>query len=292
MLDRQQRTVLWVLISAQLAISGTYLMAKIGLREFTPLSFGFYRFLLAGLVFVALMAARGQLRLPQPGDRKQFLWLALLVVPLNQGLFLYGMKYTLASHGALFYSTTPILILVLSCLFLGERPTAPKVLGIALGFAGVLLVLSDRGLGLSRDTLMGDGLILVAVATWALYTILSKRLLTRYPPLYVTGFSLAAGFLFFVPVGLPAALRQDYAAVTRAGLASLLYLALLTSVLGYLIWNWGLSKLEASKVSVVSNLQPIIAAMLGWAFLGEPVTARFALGAALAMAGVFLTERG
>lgn len=292
MLDRQQRTVLWVLIAIQPVISGTYLMAKLGLREFSPLAFGLYRFLIAGVVFTVLLAIKNQFRLPQRRDWGAFLWLALLVVPLNQGLFLYGMKYTLVSHGALFYSTTPIMVLGLSCLFLGERPTAMKILGIALGFAGVLLVLFDRGLDLSHETLKGDALLLVAVATWALYTILSKKVLTRYPPMYVTGLSLTAGFLLFVPIGLPAALRQDYTAVTRAGLASLLYLALLTSVLGYLIWNWGLSKLEASKVSVVSNLQPIIAALLGWAFLGEAITVRFVLGAALAMAGVALTERG
>jgi drug/metabolite transporter (DMT)-like permease len=291
-LDRSQKTALWALIASQPFISGTYLMAKLGLREFSPLAFGLYRFLIASLVFVALLAATRQLRLPRAGDRLPFLWLALLVVPLNQGLFLYGIKYTYASHGALFYATTPIMVLCLSCLFLKERPTTPKILGIVLGFAGVLLVLFDKNLNLSSDTFKGDSLILVAVITWALYTILSKKALEKYPPLYVTGVALTAGFILFVPIGLPSALAQNYGAVTKTGLASLLYLALVTSVLGYLIWNWGLSKLEASKVSVVSNLQPIIAALLGWTFLGEAVTVRFVLGAGLALAGVFLTERG
>jgi drug/metabolite transporter (DMT)-like permease len=63
-------------------------------------------------------------------------------------------------------------------------------------------------------------------------------------------------------------------------------------VLGYLVWSWGLSKLEATKVSVFSNLQPIIAALLGWVFLGEPITLRFAIGATVVIAGVFLTEKG
>lgn len=287
-----KKAVVAVLALTQAVISGTYLMAKLGLREFSPLSFGLYRFLLAAAVFAILLAAKKQLRLPQEEDRAAFLWLAFLVVPLNQGLFLYGMKYTLASHGALFYATTPIMVFGLSCLFLGERPTLLKAAGIALGFAGVLLVLSDQRISISGDTLKGDALILVAVSTWAAYTILSKKMLKRYPPLYVTGAGLSLGFLMFLPIGLCPALAQDYSKVSWSGVASLLYLALLTSVLGYLVWSWGLSKLEASKVTVLSNLQPILAALLAWAFLGEAITGRFLLGAAAVAAGVALTERG
>jgi drug/metabolite transporter (DMT)-like permease len=288
----EQRRALAVLIMAQAVISGTYLMAKLGLRELEPLAFGLYRFLIAAAVFTALLAAKKQLRLPRRSDWGAFLWLAFLVVPLNQGLFLYGMKYTLASHGALFYATTPIMVFGLSCLFLGERANLMKAGGIVLGFAGVLLVLSDQRIAISRETLKGDALILIAVATWAAYTILGKKILSRYPPLYVTGASLTLGFLMFVPVGLYPALRQDYSAVSWTGVASILYLALLTSVLGYLVWIWGLSKLEASKVTVLSNLQPILAALLAWFFLGETVTVRFLAGAAAVAAGVLLTERG
>jgi drug/metabolite transporter (DMT)-like permease len=292
MLNAEQRKALAVLAMAQTVISGTYLMAKLGLREFSPLCFGLYRFLLAAAVFTALLAFRGELRLPSRRDRGTFLWLAFLVVPLNQGLFLYGIKHTLAAHGALFYATTPIMVFVLSCLFLGERPTWTKAAGIAVGFAGVLLVLSDQRIAISRDTLKGDALIILAVITWAAYTVISKKMLSRYRPLYVTGISLSLGFVMFVPVGLLPALQQDYSKVGAAGLASLLYLALLTSVMGYLVWIWGLSKLEASKVTVLSNLQPILAALLAWFFLGEAVTARFVLGATAVAAGVALTERG
>ncbi len=292
MVNNEKNKVLTILVLAQVVISGTYLMAKLGLRQFSPLSFGLYRFLIAAAVFAGLLAAKKQLRLPQKKDRIAFLWLAFLVVPLNQGLFLYGMKYTLASHGALFYATTPIMVFGLSCLFLGERPGLLKAAGIALGFVGVLLVLSDQRIAISGETFKGDVLILVAVATWAAYTILNKKMLVRYPPLYVTGAGLSLGFLMFLPIGLYPALRQDYSAISWSGVASLLYLALLTSVLGYLVWSWGLSKLEASKVTVLSNLQPVLAALLAWVFLGEAITLRFLLGAAAVAAGVLLTERG
>jgi drug/metabolite transporter (DMT)-like permease len=291
-LSRQATLALWVLISTQLITGATYMVAKLGLREFTPFAYGCFRFLLAGTIYALILAARGKLRLPEKRDRLLFLWLAFLCVPLNQGIFLYGIKHTLAAHGALFYATTPIMVLCLSCLWLKERPTLLKILGVVLGFGGVLLVLFDKGIRLSGDTAKGDILLLAAVLTWALYTIQAKKLLDRYTPLEVTGYALTLGSLLFLPLGIPAALRQDYSLVTGNGVFSILYLAIMTSVMAYLVWSWALSKLEASKVAIVSNLQPLIAALLAWLFLGETVTIRFFLGAAVVLVGVVLTEKG
>ncbi|MDI6740698.1 MAG: DMT family transporter, partial [Candidatus Edwardsbacteria bacterium] len=226
----RNNTVLTVLILSQLIAGSTYLVVKLGLREFDPFSLGLIRFLIAGIVFSLLLAGRKDFRWFEKGDLGHFLWLALLSVPLNQGLFLYGMKYTLASHGALLYASTPIMVLCLSCLVLGERPTFLKIAGILLGLCGVLLVLFDRGLEFARHTITGDLLVLGGVITWSLYTIYSKKLLEKYRPLEVTGFSLSLGALLFLPVGLPFALRMDFSWVTGAGLFALLYLALMTSV--------------------------------------------------------------
>lgn len=286
------RNPISVLVMVQGIMAGTYLMTKLGLRELSPLALGLWRFGLATLVFSGLLAGRGLWRLPPRADRPAFLWLALLAVPLNQGLFLYGMKFTLAAHGALLYAATPIMVLCLSCLWLKERPSALKISGIALGFAGVLLVLFEKGFDLSGQTLKGDLLIFGAVLAWSLYTILGKRLLACYQPLQVTGYSLVLGSILFLPIGLHSALAQNYRTVGWAGFSSVLYLALLTSVLGYLTWNWALSRVEASKVAVVSNLQPVFAALLAWLLLGERVTPAFVFGAGVVALGVFLTERG
>jgi drug/metabolite transporter (DMT)-like permease len=289
---RRTPFALWVLIATQLITSATYLVAKLGLREFTPFAFGCFRFTFAGLVYLAILKARGKFRLPERRDWPAFFWLAFVCVPLNQGLFLYGIHFTFASHGALFYATTPIMVLILSSLWLRERPTFLKITGVLLGFLGVLLVLFDKGIHLSPDTLRGDLLLLAAVFTWALYTIQAKKLLRRYSTLEVTAYALILGSVLFLPVGVPGAIRQDYSLITRTGVASLVFLAIMTSVVAYLVWSWALSKLEASKVAVISNLQPILSALLSWMILGEAITLRFVAGAAVVLAGVFLTEKG
>ena len=288
----RNNTVLTILILSQLIAGSTYLVVKLGLREFDPFSLGLLRFLIAGTVFALLLKSRKDFRWFEKRDLGRFLVLALLAVPLNQGLFLYGMQYTLASHGALLYATTPLQVLGLSIIILGERPTALKVAGILLGFCGVILVLFDRGLAFARQTITGDLFVLGGVITWSLYTIYSKKLLARYRPLEVTGFSLTLGSLLFLPVGLPFVLRMDIGQVSRTGIFSLFYLAIMTSVVAYLIWSWALSKLEASKVAVISNLQPVIAAALAWVLFKEPVTVKFVLGTAVVLAGVIMAENG
>ncbi len=279
------------LIAVQLITGGTYMVAKVALRTFDPFSLGFLRFVVAGAVFVILMRRNGLWARPRPGDGWAFLALAALGVPLNQGLFLYGMKFAPAAHGALLYATTPMLVMVLSAWAGYERVTAPKLVGIGLGFAGVVVVLAERGLALATDALLGDAFVFAAVITWALYTLLSKRLLQDYPALFVTGWSLGVGALLYLPIGLPYVVGLDWQAQNAVSIAALLYLALLTSVVSYLVWSWALALLDPSRVAVVSNLQPVVAAGLGWLVLGEAVTWHFWLGAALVAGGVVLAQR-
>ncbi|OQA08487.1 MAG: putative amino-acid metabolite efflux pump [bacterium ADurb.Bin374] len=287
-----ERKALFGAVATQLITGSTYLFAKLALNEFGPMALGCLRFSITAAVFTLLLGWKKMLALPRPGDRGLFLALALLAVPLNQALFLTGQKYAPSSHGALMYALTPLMVLFLSGLFLGERITWPKLAGVALGFTGVATVLIERTADVSGKTLFGDALLFFAVVTWAVFTILSKKALTRYTPLEMTGTALTLGALLFLPVGGYALAVQDWTVVSSTGIGSVLYLSLLTSVVAYLVWAWALRLLEAGKVAVVSNLQPIIAVVLGWAFLGEPISTHFIAGTAFVISGVFLTQRG
>jgi drug/metabolite transporter (DMT)-like permease len=288
----KRHTIYLLMAGAQVFMSATYLMAKIALQAWPPLTLGLLRFAVSGLALLLLV----RWFLPQqriaPEDRRGFFWLALIAVPLNQGIFLVAMQYASAAHGALLYATTPLMVLALSLAFLGERLSWPKFGGIVLGFAGVLLILLERGLHFTAELVRGDLLLLVAVLAWAVYTILNKRMVKRYPPLFVTAQSLFWGFLLYLPLGVPAALHPGGGPVAMRHVLALVYMALVTSVFGYGMWSWGLSRLEASKVSVFSNLQPILAALQGWLFLHESLTWQLGVGMAVVLAGVVLTEAG
>lgn len=283
--------VLLAMLAHVLISSATFLIAKVTLGQFEPLALAQLRFVLATAALLGLCAARG-LPAPRAADLPALAILGFLGTTLNQGLFLVGLARTAPSHGALLYALTPVLVLCLAVFRGQERLRPVRLLGVLLAFAGVGFLLFGRGLAIEARWLTGDLLILAAVVAWALYTVRSRELLPRVGPLALTGWAMVLGTLFFLPLGIPAALAQDYARITAFGWWGLAYLALATSVLSYLIWSWALSRVDASRVAVFTNLQPIVTALLAWWVLAEPLTLHFVGAASLVLLGLWLVERG
>ncbi len=273
--------------------AGTYLAAKRALDELPPWEVALARFTFAGLLFGAILLHR-RVRIA----RKDLLGLAALgfvAVPMNQGFFLAGLALSTPGHAALLYALTPIFVFLIARLRLGERATALKLAGIAVAFAGVLVVLGARGsvaLGGSSRMLLGDLLILLAVVAWAIVAVGGKVYAERYGATASTSAAIVMGSLFYLPVGLALSDVHRFARLTPIGWASLAYLVVMTSVVAYLLYYWALSRAQASRVAVWSNLQPVLTALLAWLAYGERLTGPFLAGGAMVLAGVLLAERG
>lgn len=273
-----------------LIASGTFLVAKQTLADFPPLVLAMLRFLLAAVVLWPLTRWLRPGRRVAPVDRGRILVLGLLSVPLNQGLFLYGMQWASASHAALLYALTPAFVVLIGFVNGDGRPGWRDAAGIGLAFAGVLVLLLERGLHFEPNSLRGDLLVLAAVIAWAAYLVLGRETTRRYGALVVTTEALVAGTIMFLPIGLLALAGADLGSASAAGWGGVLYLAWLTSALNYVIWFWGLRHLKSATVAMLTNLQPIVAAALAWALLHEPLPPSFALSLALVLGGVWLTQ--
>jgi drug/metabolite transporter (DMT)-like permease len=285
--------VLLALLGQTLVSAGTFLIGKVTLRQFDALALAQLRFALATAGFLALMAARGELKPARmKGSWGALLGLGILGTTLNQGLFLLGLARSTPAHAALLYAATPILVLAFAWVRGDERPTARRMAGVGLAFAGVLYLLLGRGLTFDVRWLTGDALVLAAVTAWAGYTTRARPLVSRLGTLPVTGWAMALGALVFLPVGVPAVLHQDFARVTTMGWIGLVYLALVTSVLSYLLWSYALARTLASRVAVFTNLQPLLTALLAWLVLGEPLTWHFVGATACVIGGVWLAGHG
>src|SRR5438067_12586675 len=145
--------------------AGTYLWAKRALTEIPALPLGLLRFAGASVLLGAML-----LRLRPPGQRlppraewRKVILLGFIAVPINQGFFLYGLQLSTAAHAALLYTLTPLFVLLLAQLLLGESPGRRTTAGTALALGGTIYVLLQRGVGASREPLAGDLLLLVAV---------------------------------------------------------------------------------------------------------------------------------
>jgi drug/metabolite transporter (DMT)-like permease len=283
--------VVLALLLHVLCSAGTFIVAKAALGQFDAMALAQLRFVSAGVALFALLAARRQLSLAAVrGSLGALALLGFVGTTLNQGLFLFGLGRSTAAHGALLYAATPIVVLTIALARGQERASPRRALGVLLAFGGVAFLLLGRGLTFDPRWLLGDLLIFCAVIAWAVYTTRGKELIARFGTLTVTAWASAFGLLFFLPVGVPALAHQDWARVTPVGWACLAYIALVTSVVSYLLWGWALSRVEASRVAVFTNLQPIATALLAWAAFGDPLTLHFVVATLCVLAGVALAS--
>ncbi|WP_407692957.1 DMT family transporter [Pyxidicoccus xibeiensis] len=274
-----------VLISA-----GTYLAGKRAMTELPPLTVVMWRFLLSGSVFVVLLWLTPGPTLPPRNEWKRVLFLGLLAGPVNQGFFFYGLSQSTAAHAALLYALTPLGVYLLSLARGHERASVRAMAGIGTAFAGVVVLLLGRGLAEASGSLVGDLLILGAVAAWVVYTTEGKPFVSIHGPVRATAWSMVASTLLMLPLAPFVAKPDAVLAASTVAKGSIVYLGLLTSVVAYLIWYYALSKVPASKVAIFSNLQPAATAVAAWALLDESLHWAIAVGGVLVLLGVRLTQ--
>jgi len=285
----QKARVALALAANQILASGTHLVAKGAVVALGALPVALLRFLVASVALAGWQRWRGAAGIERR-DWPRVALLGFLAVPLNQGFFLFGMVRSTPSHASLLYALTPLVVFLLARAMLRERTPWSALAGIGTAFAGVTIILGERGLARELEVLSGDLLILVAVFAWSLYTVLSKPLLERYDGMTVTTASIVSGTLMtlpalFVPGALPRA-----EAVTPPVVGGILYLAILTSAVAYPLYMYALRHLDTAKVAVAQNTQPIVTSILSWFFFRERFSGAFFLGAALILAGVTWVE--
>jgi drug/metabolite transporter (DMT)-like permease len=272
--------------------SGTFIAGKWALIEFPPLTLAFVRSLIASAGLYTVHRFWPGRRQIERRDWGMFAFLGFLAVAVNQASFLYGLRLTTPTHAAIIYGATPVFVFLLAIPLIGERPTWRKFIGVIAAFAGVAVIVIGEGTAWQGRAWLGDLLILMATIAWALCTVLGKPLARKYGGVHYTAISLIWGALLFIPVGLISWGDFDLGGVTAFGWRSLLYMAIATSVIAYTIWFWALERLEATKVAVFNNAQPVITAFLSLWLMQEPIGVRLIAGGALVIFGVVLTERG
>jgi len=267
-----------------------YPIAKYGLEIIDPFTFAFYRFLLSSAVLLLMARYRHYTRPIERADWWKIIGLGIIIIPFNQTMFLIGQSMTGAGHGAFIFSTTPVWIFLLAVIHLKERATWRRWLGMLMATAGVITIMWSGLARFGREYFWGDLIIVISVIAWGYYTVFGKNLVRKYGALRMTAYALAIGSAFYLPFGFYFALRYDYSQSTLGAWGSVVYMSIGLSVLVYVLWYWLLKHLDASRIAVYHNVQPIIASAVAFAFLGEIPTPTFILGGSIVLAGVIITE--
>jgi|SRR5579859_413780 len=288
-----------MLILANVLWAGSYAAGKLALRDLTPVLLNTLRFTLASL-FLLPMVIAGRRRLRFPARMLPKLGLLVLLGFVLNKLFEYvGLNLTSASDTALLISTESIFTALLSWVILRERFSRAAALALAVGFAGVYLVIErgvqpqwgapgGSGAGLH---ILGDLLVILSLALEAGYTITGKSLLSRYPPLLITSASIIGSLLFWLPAGGEEILRLGWPHLSLTTWLCVIYMALAVTVIGYFLWFQALSQVDASRAAPFLFIQPLLGAVIAILLLGEQLTWATVAGGALILSSVWLVSR-
>ncbi len=267
-----------------------FAVVKRALDVFDPLAFNALRYLLASLFVLAVLGTRGRLSLPRREDLPRIVGLGLVGNLLYQMAFILGLERTRAGNASLLLALVPVFILLLTRR--GDERQGRRVWGgVILSVAGVALV-SGSALRLEGvTTLTGDLLLLGAAVIWAVYTVGTRGLITRYGSVRATAWTLWSGGIAIFLAGVPALLRQDWSRVDGGAWVGLLYSAILSIGLAYLLWYRGVETIGGARTAIYSNLTPVVALVTGWVWLGESLTPLGIAGAAMVLIGLMTVRR-
>ena len=262
---------------------------KYTLNFITPVSFLFYRFLVAGLLLVLplfLKLKKTKFSLKKTG---KYLALGFLGAPLTLILLFTGIQKTTAIDASIIWIIAPILVVLGGAFLLKEKVTKIERIGIGLTLMGTLITifqpLLESGIDFGHN-IWGNTLVLAGTCVWAGFTLLTKKE-KNLDPFILSSSSFLVGTI----VILPFFLTQPVFAIHPQAIFGILYMAILGSVVAYFTYIYGVSKIEASEATIFTYLQPLFAIPLAAVWLAEKITLPFLIGALLIGLGVFICEK-
>lgn len=198
-----------------------------------------------------------------------------------------GTMLSTAQMGAIITATTPAFMVVFARFMLKERITLKKCISIVLATIGVGIIVGNGQIDVTQQ--LGGLYLLVAALTWALMSVIVKKVPSEYSQIVVTTYSSMIAVILLTPFVLPRLQELDLTTVLQPTIAGgLLYLGIVSTAGGFLLWNKGLQLMNASSGGLFFFFQPIVGTFLGWLLLGETIGPSFWLGSLFIFSGVFI----
>ena len=267
----------------------TWLFIKLGLEDLPPLTFAGFRFLLAALILVVMVRARG-VRWP----RSRHDWLLIAVVgflqfTLNYGLVFWGEQYISSGLAAVLQSTFPAFGLVIAHIYLPyEQMTPLKVVGVLLGILGVAVIFSDQLSIAGHMALLGSVALVLSALFGSYGNVLVKAYGRQIDPQVLAAGQMICGFppllvLGIVTEGSPLRFRW-----TAMSILSLAYLVIVGSVIAFALYYWLVRRMDVTKTMLIALVTPVVAVILGMIVLHERLNWRLFAGGACIISGLGL----
>lgn len=284
-----------LLILATILWGGNFVIGRAVADDISPFALAFFRWIVALIVFLPI--AWRSLQRDWPKIRAHFgivLVISLTGVATFNTLVYIALHYTSAINASLMNSTTPIVIFLLSFLFIREKLSIKQWIGALISFTGVIFIISQGSLELittfSFNT--GDLIMIVAVLSWGTYSLLVKQFSDRLPGDSTFLASIMLGIIMLSPFFIYEWMTTPVAVTwSIKTIGAILYIGILASIVAFLSWNSGVVRLGASRAGIFLNFIPLFATVFAIIFIGESIQMSQVVGALFVISGVYLTSK-
>ena len=281
-----------LLVLSAAVFGGTWVAAPWATDEIPPLTVATIRFAIAAALLLGWCRSRGISIHVTRRDVPVILGIALTSVAGYNILFLYGVTYAPASHGAVITpGLIPAATLVMGRIFLGEPIGLRRIVGVVISLVGLVLVVGPVFAGEPGSVALGDAMFATSAVLWATSAMVSRVATRRFHVAATTFLGAFVGALVLLPAMLlqPGGIGDLTAASARA-VGGVLYLATFGTVLAFVWFYEGVRRLGASRASAYTVLIPLFGVSLAVVVLGEPATPITLLGAAIVIGGLVVTQ--
>lgn len=269
---------------------GMYVVVKVVVSVIPPLELVWMRYLVAIIALFLIGLAK---RLSWRIHRRDILLIITIGIIGNTISIVtqeIGTNLSSAQMGAIITSSTPAFMVIFARLLLKERLNLKKGISVGLATIGVLLIVGNGQIDMANQ--LGGISLLVAALTWALMSVLLKRVPSNYSPIVVTTYSILVAIIILTPFVLGRLDEIDLSQLTRPTIwGGILYLGIVSTACAFILWNRGLQLLNASSGGLFFFFQPLVGTLLGWVLLGESIGGMFWVGSILILSGVLLVIR-
>lgn len=268
-----------------------FIAGKFAVQSFEPATVAFLRFFGAAILLFPLMWLMEKNRKkPTFKDYGLFAVLGLTGIALYNICFFLATKHAPVIKSSLFIASNPVLIVLLSGLFLKEKITKNHIIGMVIALTGVTFIITDGHL----LTLFQFGfepidfVLLGAVISWALYSVVGKVVLKKYSSVESTTYAVAFGTLFLLPFALAETTWQDVQHASFSTWIAIAHMSIFVTVISFVLYYNGIKEVGAAKASIFINVMPVSAVLMATIFLGETFTWAHGIGAAFVLSGVYI----
>ncbi|GAE35731.1 DMT family transporter [Halalkalibacter akibai] len=291
-MDRKKQWMIYGMLTLATSTWGSaFIAGKIAIESFEPATISFLRFFGAAILLFPIMWLVEK-NIPRITKRDWFLF-ALLGIT---GIAIYNICFFLASKHApvikssLFIGANPMLIMLLSGLILKETITKRNVIGLLLAFAGVVTIVTEGDLSviISFQFEPIDFILLGAVITWALYSVIGRIVLRKFSSIVSTTYAVGFGSLFLLPFSILEKPWESLATSTWSSWLAIAHMSVFVTVLGFILYYYGIQQIGAAKASIFINVMPVSAVIMATVFLGETLTIATMIGAVFVISGVYV----